>query len=197
MVFEQHPHAPKTTAVLSPTTFTIPSTSPSTHRQVQIPLRNLASSSSGSTNRGFQNSKSLLQNDSSHYGPSGSRSSADSDNSPGGVGDLGRQLEDQEEPSSLELRDAFGGPFPVTSSSRHRRSDSIELRDHRQNSTDSSNHGHNTKKIVIHIPTPLARAPSRAQRILVSIMSGGRNGTSIHGLTGKPLLFVYPNIAND
>lgn len=191
MVFEQHLHALKTTAVPSPTAFTIPSTSPSTHRQVQIPLRNLASSSSASANRGSQDSKSLLQNDNSHHGPSGSRSSVDLDNPPGGVGDLGGQLTDQEDPSSLELQDAFGGRFPVTLSSRHRRSGSIELRDRRQDSTDSSNHGHITKKIVIHIPTPLARAPSGAQRIL-AFMSGGRNGTSIHGLTGKPLLFVYP-----
>lgn len=143
-------------------------------------------------NRGSQDSKSLLQNDSSHHGPSGSRSSVDSDNPPGGVADLGGQLADQEDPSSLELRDAFGERFPVTSSSKHRRSGSIGLRDHRQDSTDSSNHRDITKKIVVHIPTPLARAPSRAQRVLASIMSGGRNGTSIHGLTGKPLLFVYP-----
>lgn len=98
---------------------------------------------------------------------------------------------DQGDPLSLELQGTFDEQFLAVSSSRRRHSGSIELRRHSQDSIDS-NHGHLTKEIVIHIPTPSPRALSGVERILASIMSGGRNGTSIHGLTGKPLLFVHP-----
>jgi hypothetical protein len=43
-------------------------------------------------------------------------------------------------------------------------------------------------KEAIYIPDHAQHSPSAAERLLAGIMSGG--GGSIHGLTGKPLLFV-------
>ena len=45
-------------------------------------------------------------------------------------------------------------------------------------------------KEAIRVPTVAHRKTSRAERLLAAIMTGGTS--SIHGLTGKPLLSVDP-----
>ena len=54
----------------------------------------------------------------------------------------------------------------------------------------SNNRNNGSQEFKIHIPTPGRKPPTRGERILASIMTGGRNGSSFHGLTGKPLLLV-------
>lgn len=45
------------------------------------------------------------------------------------------------------------------------------------------------EEIKIHIPSPTRPSPRFGERLIAKIMTGGRNRKSVHGLTGKPLLY--------
>lgn len=102
------------------------------------------------------------------------------------TGDLAEQLAEEEDPLRIKLRESSDDqvlsdpPGPRDRQPkrvRYKEDGGAELK---------GTHG-GLDKEDIEIPTPRARPVSKSQRILATIMTGGRR-SQVHGLTGKPLL---------
>lgn len=103
------------------------------------------------------------------------------------TGDLAEQLADEEDPLRINLRgslDADSGPARP----RERRSKHVHYSQHNHLEHKITDAGFS--KEAIQIPNPSARKISRAERAFATIMTGDRQKAQMHGLTGKPLLYV-------
>lgn len=163
-------------------TVTIPSSKP--YDSANIPLRTLAYPSQSKE----EDSAALLNE------KKGNRHSSDSAGSDfslwSDTGDLAEQLANEEDPLRIRLRQSvddqgLGGP---TSSPFHRRPKHVHYSQRTHPEYKSTNPG--LSKEAIEIPNPPARQIGRTEKALAIIMTGDRQRSQTHGLTGKPLLYV-------
>jgi hypothetical protein len=138
--------------------------------------------------------------------PGSSESEEDgSDESPWtDTGDIAEQLAD-EDPLRQRLDsaalddDILAGVFNKRRPKHHnRQSKRVRYREPLSSGSSPSTSRHASAAIskeAIRIPTVARRTTSRAERLLAAIMTGGTS--SIHGLTGKPLLLVSHGILFD
>ncbi|KAK3304227.1 uncharacterized protein B0T15DRAFT_485937 [Chaetomium strumarium] len=111
------------------------------------------------------------------------------------TGDIAEQL-GEEDPlreqvkanGTLDDDDTLAGVFK-RHPKHHRHQKRVRYREplSSASSRSTSRHGGLVDKEAIHIPSVDPQKPSRAERLLAAIMTGG--SSSIHGLTGKPLLY--------
>jgi hypothetical protein len=114
------------------------------------------------------------------------------------TGDIAEQLA-EEDPlreqvkanGTLDDDDTLAGVFK-RHPKHHRHQKRVRYREplSSASSRSTSRHGGLVDKEAIHIPSVKPYQPSRVERLLAAIMTGG--ASSIHGLTGKPLLLVQP-----
>ncbi|KAH0551534.1 hypothetical protein GP486_007249 [Trichoglossum hirsutum] len=168
----------------APTPAIIPS--PASHRPATIPLRTLVQ-----TSHREDGSSSLLHSERDQHGggsdsprsPVGSEFSLWSD-----TGDIAEQLADDDDvdvdderlrlkPSELSDEEVPGGSAKRV---RYRRRDP---------SSEDKPARHGIDREDIPIPNPRPKRPSRADKVLAYIMSGGRGGGQMQGLTGRALLY--------
>ncbi|KAI9782222.1 MAG: hypothetical protein M1839_005336 [Geoglossum umbratile] len=131
-------------------------------------------------------SSALLDSERDRHGgsPSSPRSPVGSDYSLwSDTGDIAEQLADQDDSTHHKSRERldeedFGGSVRRV---RYQHRDSSELK--------PTHHG--LAKEDIPIPSPRLKRASRADRALTYIMSGGRDGGQMQGLTGKALLYEH------
>lgn len=151
-----------------------------------IPLRTLASPSLPRT--GDEHSTALLDETNEKQGRRRSSDSAGSDFSLwSDTGDLAEQLAEEEDPLQINLRASFDnhpprrGPRPQGRQSKHV---------HYVQQGHQTHKGTNRflDKEAIQIPNPPPRKISRTEEFLARIMTGDRQSSHSHGLTGKPLL---------
>lgn len=164
------------------TTVTIPSSKP--HDSASIPLRTLASPL---LPRG-EDSAALL------HEKKGNRRSSDSAGSDfslwSNTGDLAEQLASEEDPLRVRLRESLDnqGFSRSNLSPLHRRPKHVHYLQNTHLEHKTTNPG--VSKEAIEIPNPPARQIGRAEKALAIIMTGDRQRSQMHGLTGKPLLYV-------
>jgi hypothetical protein len=124
--------------------------------------------------------------------PDTRRFSADSERSDfslvSDTGDLAEQLADEEDPLQIRLRDSLDEELfgAAAARARGRQPKRVE-KDHLKRKI---NHP-GVDKEAIEIPNPPPRRISRTEKVLATIMTGNRAASQMHGLTGKPLLYVY------
>ena len=167
---------------LPPTTVTIPSSTP--YDPVTIPLRTLASPSQPREEHSaaLLNEKKSVRRSSDSVG---SDFSLWSD-----TGDLAEQLANEEDPLRIRLRQSVDdrGFDKVNSSSLQQRPKHVHYLQHTHLEHKTTNPG--LSKEAIEIPNPPARQIGRTEKVLAIIMTGDRQRSQMHGLTGKPLLYV-------
>ena len=153
-----------------------------------IPLRTLASTRHPRDNY----SASLL--DSSSNEKHGSRRSSDSASSEfslwSDTGDLAEQLANEEDPLQIDIRGSIDHEARGVSGSRPRDRPVKRVHYAQQDHFHRKNTNPSISKEAIQIPEPAARKISRTERIIATIMTGDRQSSHMHGLTGKPLLYV-------
>lgn len=110
------------------------------------------------------------------------------------TGDIAEQLAD-EDPLRQRVNDndndgdsSLTGAFKKNSSKKNKKVRYREPVSSSGSSRSTSRHAGAIDKEAIQVPNIGNRRASRAERLLATIMTGG--SSSIHGLTGKPLLFV-------
>ena len=163
-------------------TVTIPSSKP--YDSATIPLHTLASPSQP---RG-EDSTTLLNE------KKGNRHSSDSAGSDfslwSDTGDLAEQLANEEDPLRIRLRESVDnrGFGKSNSSPLHRRPNHVHYSQHTHLEHKATNPG--LSKEAIEIPNPPARQIGPIEKALAIIMMGDRQRSQMHGLTGKPLLYV-------
>ena len=170
------------------TTGTIPSSKLS--RSANIPLRNLipASRLSEDHSTALLESTTVNEKDGSRH----SLDSADSDFSFfSDTGDLAEQLAAEEDPLHIQIRESFdeASGSHARGGRQHKRSVRYIQQDHLQRK--NTNPG--IDKEAIEIPEPQPRYISRAEKVVAVIMTGNREASQMHGLTGKALLYVFGN----
>ncbi len=106
------------------------------------------------------------------------------------TGDLAEQLANEEDPLRIRLRESVddqargrSNPSPL-----HRRPKHVHYSQHSDLENKTTNPG--LSKEAIEIPNPPARQIGRTEKVLAIIMTGDRQRSQMHGLTGKPLLCV-------
>ena len=107
------------------------------------------------------------------------------------TGDIAEQLADEEDPLRIRLRDSldeelFGG---AATRARGRQPKRVRYRPQEHLKRKTARPG--VDKEAIEIPNPPPRRISRAEKVLATVMTGNREASQMHGLTGKPLLYVY------
>ncbi len=157
------------------TTGTIPSSKPLD--PLTIPLRTLASPSQPRD----EHSDALLDE------KQGSRRSSDSAGSDfslwSDTGDLAEQLADEEDPLRINL----GGSVDGGSARPKPRARHVHYTEHIYPEHKTTNPG--LDKEAIEIPNPPQRKVGRTETVLAVIMTGDRQRSRSHGLTGRPLLY--------
>lgn len=160
-----------------------------------IPLRTLASPSLPRTRD--EHSTALLDSANEKQGRRRSSDSAGSDFSLwSDTGDLAEQLADEEDPLQINLRGSFEnqsarrGPRPQGRQSKH-----VHYGQQDHHTRKGTNRG--VDKEAIQIPNPPPRQISRTEEFLARIMTGERQSSLSHGLTGKPLLYAIDTHASD
>ena len=124
----------------------------------------------------------------------GNRRSSDSSGSDfslwSDTGDLAEQLANEEDPLRIRLRDSLDDQHLGRSNSNHihRRPKHVHYSQHIHLEEKATNPG--LSKEAIEIPNPPARQIGRTEKVLATIMTGDRQRSQLHGLTGKPLLYV-------
>ena len=105
------------------------------------------------------------------------------------TGDLAEQLANEEDPLRIHLRESVddqglgrSNPSPLRRPKHVHYSQDTNL-EHK-----TTNPG--LSKEAIEIPNPPARQIGPTEKALATIMSGDRRRSQMHGLTGKPLLWV-------
>ena len=111
------------------------------------------------------------------------------------TGDLAEQFANEEDPLRIRLRGSVDDQSLGTSSSSplHRRPKHVHYLENAHLEHKTTNPG--LSKEAIEIPNPPARQIGRTEKALAIIMTGDRQTSQMHGLTGKPLLYVpwiYP-----
>lgn len=106
------------------------------------------------------------------------------------TGDLAEQLANEEDPLRIRLRGSFDDPGFGRShtSPLYRRPKHVHYSPRTQLSHKTTKPG--LSKEAIEIPNPPARQIGRTEKVLAIIMTGDRQRSRTHGLTGKPLLYV-------
>ena len=106
------------------------------------------------------------------------------------TGDLAEQLADEEDPLRIRLRESVDdqGLGRSHTSPFYRRPKHVHYSSHTQLNHRITNPG--LSKEAIEIPNPPARQIGRTEKALAIIMTGDRQRSRTHGLTGKPLLYV-------
>ena len=106
------------------------------------------------------------------------------------TGDLAEQLANEEDPLRIRLRESLDDPGFGRShtSPLYRRPKHVHYSPRTQLSHKTTNPG--LSKEAIEIPNPPARQIGRTEKALAIIMTGDRQRSRMHGLTGKPLLYV-------
>lgn len=183
----------------SPITFKIPSSNP-TRLPSNIPLRTLPAHGERPDPQHTREQASLLL---APHGrghpvdhPGYSSESEEDDSSWTDTGDIAEQLDDEDPlrqrvTETLDGDDTLAGVLKKKPHSRH--SKRVRYREPLSSgsSRSTSRHAGVIDKEAIQIPNTGSRKASRAERLLAAIMTGG--SSSIHGLTGKPLLLVDPS----
>lgn len=184
----------------SPITSKIPASNPA-RLPSNIPLRTLPSHHQRQHHPGVDREQtSRLLGPSHGYGhpvdEPGYSESEEDDSSWTDTGDIAEQLADddplRERAAQALGDDALAGSLKKKrshgrSSKRVRYSEPLSS----GSSRSASQHIDAIDKEAIQVPNIGNRKASRAERLLAAIMTGGSG--SIHGLTGKPLLFVISN----
>lgn len=181
-------------AVGQPTiTGIIPSSTPLS--SVTIPLRTLASPSLPRTRD--ENSTALLDSSNEKQGRRRSSDSAGSDFSLwSDTGDLAEQLADEEDPLQINLRGSFDNQ-PARRGPRQQGRQSKHVRYVQQDHPTPRGTHRGIDKEAIQIPNPPPRKISRTEEFFARIMTGDRQSSHVHGLTGKPLLYAMDSIPSD
>ena len=159
------------------TTGTIPSSK--AHDSARIPLRTLPSPSQPRD----EHSAALLNE---KQGTRRSSESAGSDFSLwSDTGDLAEQLADEEDPLRINIRESVDeqGGRP-----RERRPKHVHYSNHNHLEHKTTNPG--LDKEAIEIPNPPQRKIGPIEKALATIMTGDPQRSRMHGLTGRPLLYV-------
>ena len=106
------------------------------------------------------------------------------------TGDLAEQLANEEDPLRIHLGESLDdqGLGRSDSSPLYRRPKHVHYLQHTHLETRTPNPG--LSKEAIEIPNPPARQIGHTEKALAIIMTGDRQRSKMHGLTGKPLLYV-------
>ncbi|KAK4038706.1 hypothetical protein C8A01DRAFT_47727 [Parachaetomium inaequale] len=183
----------------SPITDTIPPSAP-TRLPSNIPLRTLPAHDERHQSRHDREQASWLLPSHGHGHPVDepgySESEDEDDSSWTDTGDIAEQLAD-EDPlrqrvnDTLDDDDTLAGVFKKKKHHNRRHSKRVRYREPLSSgsSRSTSRHAGAISKEAIQVPNVGNRKASRAERLLAAIMTGG--SSSIHGLTGKPLLGKY------
>ena len=151
-----------------------------------IPLRTLAST----RHPRDEHSASLLESNNEKHGSRRSSDSAGSDFSLwSDTGDLAEQLANEEDPLRIDIRGSFDHEAPGNSRSRPRGRPARRVHYSQQDHLHRKDTNSGINKEAIHIPEPTARRISQAEKVIATIMTGDRQASHMHGLTGKPLLY--------
>lgn len=158
-----------------------------------IPLRTLAESSSGSASRHNQDESTSFLG-AHHSGHRVDKPGSDSDDDTESwvsTGDIGEQI-DAEDPLRARLNDtldesALAGLKHLPRNHQHKEKKHVRIHedpDHHQRRSHrhSSGQAGVVNKEAIEIPEPISRRPSRAARLISTIMPSSK------GFTGKPLM---------
>lgn len=146
-----------------------------------IPLRTLP------TRASYDNSNTLLLSTNQSYDHPPHRSSFGSESSWTDTGDIGEQLDDNDDPIRLQLPDAIEEELLARVSRRQRRQKKVRIHEPSPKRYDRSiSRTRTIDKEAIQVPVVQPHRPSRAERFIGSIMAGSSG--SIHGLTGKALM---------
>lgn len=159
-----------------------------------IPLRNLAESSSGSASRHNQDESTSFLG-AHHSGHRVDKPGSDSDEDTESwvsTGDIGEQI-DAEDPLRARLNDtldesALAGLKHLPRNHAHNKEKKhVRIHEdpdhqHRRSHRHSSGQPGVVNKEAIEIPEPISRRPSRAARLISTIMPSSK------GFTGKPLM---------
>ena len=166
--------APRTVKISSTNSSRLPS---------NIPLRTLPARSA---NDHDTPSSSLL----GHGAADQPRPSSGSDSSWTDTGDIGDQLGDEHDPVRLQLPDEIEEELLASVQKRQpRHHKKVRIHDSAPRRYDrSTSRPLVIDKEAIQVPQVRPHRPSRVERYIASIMAGRSGG--IHGLTGKPLLYV-------
>lgn len=159
-----------------------------------IPLRTLAESSSGSASRHNQDESTSFLG-AHHSGHRVDKPGSDSDDDTESwvsTGDIGEQI-DAEDPLRARLNDtldesALAGLKHLPRNHPHKEKKHVRIHedpDHHQRRSHrhSSGQAGVVNKEAIEIPEPISRRPSRAARLISTIMPSSK------GFTGKPLIY--------
>ena len=161
----------------------IPSSTPL--RPVNIALRTLATP----WNAIDGHPASLLESTNEKQGTRHSSDSAGSDFSLwSDTGDLAEQLADEEDPLRIKLRESVDDEIFGASGSRPRARQPKRVHYPSQTHLERKTTNPGVEKEAIEIPQPASRYISRAEKLIAIIMTRDRQGSLMHGLTGKPLL---------
>ena len=106
------------------------------------------------------------------------------------TGDLAEQLANEEDPLRIRLRESLDEQTLGRSNSSplHKLPKHVHYLQDTHLEHKTTNPGLN--KEAIEIPSPPARQIGRTEKILAVIMTGDRQRSQMHGLTGRPLLYA-------
>ncbi|MCJ1415389.1 hypothetical protein MMC32_001721 [Xylographa parallela] len=151
-----------------------------------IPLRNLIPP----TRFSDEYSASLLESANEKQGPRRSTDSLGSDYSFfSDTGDLAEQLAAEADPLHVPFRRSSEEGVPGTTGARHRDRHSRQVHYVEQDHLERKTTNPGVDKEAIQIPQPKARYITRAEKVVAVLMTGDRESSQMHGLTGKPLLY--------
>jgi hypothetical protein len=100
---------------------------------------------------------------------------------------LAEQLADEEDPLQIKLRESFDEEVfgsPQKTRARHPK----RVRYQQNSSVEHKSTHAGIKKEDIDIPVPRPRRITWAEKAIATVMTGNRQASQMHGLTGKPLL---------
>ncbi|MCJ1399560.1 hypothetical protein MMC11_002762 [Xylographa trunciseda] len=151
-----------------------------------IPLRNLIPPPRFSD----EHSASLLESANEKQAPRRSTDSLGSDYSFfSDTGDLAEQLAAEADPLHVPFRSSLEEGSASTSRTRHRERHSRKVHYVEQDHLERKITNPGVDKEAIQIPQPKARYITRAEKVVAVLMTGDRESSQMHGLTGKPLLY--------
>ena len=106
------------------------------------------------------------------------------------TGDLAEQLANEEDPLRIRLRESLDNQTLGKSNSSpfHKLPKHVHYLQDTHLEHKPTNPGLN--KEAIEIPSPPARQIGRTEKTLAVIMTGDRQRSQMHGLTGRPLLYA-------
>jgi hypothetical protein len=185
------------------------SASNSTRLPSNIPLRTLAAHHDRDPPRHDREQSSWLLTPHGHGHPadepgySASEDDGSDRSSWTDTGDIGEQLA-EDDPLRQRLHDALYDDDEILAGVLSKRHTKQQQRQQQKkvryreplsssgSSRSASRHAGAVSKEAIRVPTVAHRRVTRAERLIAAIMAGG--SSSVHGLTGKPLLLVTPAV---